>query len=163
MITQEYLKSILNYDPNTGYFTWKVRLANATLIDGDAGWSNKDGYTEIQIQGKSYRAGRLAWLYMTGKWPKDEIDHKDLNKSNDKWENLREADRNQNLYNLPTYKNNLLGVKGVGFHRASGKFRARISVDGKHKNLGLFNSIEEAKAAYDKVALARRGEFARLE
>lgn len=160
MITQDYLKSILNYNPWTGLFTWKVKLANATLIDGDAGWLNKDGYLSIQINSKEYRASRLAWLYMTGEWPKDEIDHKNLIKSDDSWLNLREANHTQNMYNKPTYKNNRLGIKGVGMR--NGKFRARINVNGKSKDLGLFNTAEEAKEAYNKIALLERGVFVRL-
>lgn len=162
MITQEYLKSILNYDPETGFFTWKVRLAAATLIDGDAGWYNKDGYLIIQIKGKGYPASHLAWLYVTGDWPKDEVDHENLIKSDNRWKNLREANRTENMYNTPTYKNNRLGIKGVGFHKVSGKFRARINVNGKSKDLGLFNTPEEAKEAYDKIATLERGKFVRL-
>src|SRR6266852_2833677 len=112
-LAQEFLKSILHYEPETGAFI-RLSVRNPRHRLGEtAGRIDAKGYIIIEINGKSYRAHRLAWFYMTGKWPEDEIDHKDLNKSNNAWLNIREATNQQNKYNRsPTIKNKL-GIKGV--------------------------------------------------
>jgi hypothetical protein len=90
-ITYEKLKSLLTYDPNTGIFIYNYRHGAWALKGSEAGRCDKDGYLIITINKKAYSAHRLAWLYMTGEHPKEFIDHKDGNKSNNKFENLREA------------------------------------------------------------------------
>src|ERR1700761_4942392 len=94
-LTVEYLKTLLVYDPSTGLFTNKVQRGIRGPIGAIAGSYDKDGYVVIQINAKKYRAGRLAWLYMTGRWPR-EVDHKDRDRANDAWLNLRECTRSEN-------------------------------------------------------------------
>ncbi len=96
---------------------------------------------------------------MTGDWPKDEVDHR-RGKSN-AWDNLRAATRSTNMANRGAMPDTITGVKGVSFHKATGKWQAQIGVERKNHYLGVFDTIEEAKAAYDEAALIHFGEFAR--
>lgn len=100
---------------------------------------------------------RLAWLYMTGEWPTDEIDHRDRDPSNNRWSNLREATHKQNLSNQGIHSNNRLGIRGVEKHGK--RFRAYLGVEGKKVILGWFDTAEEAGAARDAAGRDMRGEF----
>lgn len=110
-----------------------------------------------------YTASRLAWLYMTGEWPENEIDHINLDRSDDRWLNLREATRAQNSFNTPRRSNNMSGAKGAYWHSQHRKWCAHIKIDGELKHIGLFATIDEAAAAYAAAAKLHRGEFARTE
>lgn len=160
MITQEYLKSILNYDPNTGIFIWKISPAKSVKIGDIAGSPNNQNYIHISIKSKLYKAHRLAWLYMTGNWPNFEIDHKDLNRSNNRFDNLRECDHTKNLQNTNVYSNNLLGLKGV--RKKKDKFEARIRVNKKLIYLGTYKNVEDAVNAYKNASIKYFNEFARM-
>jgi len=151
-MTPERLRDVLAYDPETGVFTWR---ATGKLAGGYAG----DGYWRIMVDYKEYRAGRLAWLYMMGRWPVDEAEHRDGDKTNDRWANLREASRRQNLANRKVMGNSRLGVKGVELHH--GSYRVRIRVNGKRVLVGTFDTIEAASAAYAAAAREHFGDFAR--
>lgn len=160
-ITQEYLKDLLHYDPATGVFKWIVPRGRGRvkIKPGDvAGSSDGRGYAVIGIDGKLYRAHRLAFLYMTGSFPKHEVDHKDCDRSNNKWENLREATRSQNLANRGAQTS--LCLKGVRL-LPSGRYQAYIGFKGKQRNLGVFQTPEEASAAFARAANDNFGEFAR--
>lgn len=146
MVTHERLREVLHYDPLTGLFTWKMQLGNRISVGSTAG-SPIDGYIRIAIDGKVYRAHRLAWFYMTGVWPLALIDHKDTNRSNNVWENLREATRPQNNQNRAVHKNSLTGVKGVGFIESSGRYSANIKHNKIHYYLGTFATMSEATEA----------------
>ncbi len=111
--TYERVKEILSYDPATGLFKWIKTLSNRAQAGNVAGCYRKDGYLVIRFDGKLYLGHRLAWLLVTGNWPKQEIDHKDGNPSNNKWGNLREATHSENITNQAAHKNNKLGLKGV--------------------------------------------------
>jgi hypothetical protein len=87
----KYLRSILHYSPKTGQWTWLVVRRQQHFTSMKAGYKNRFGYWLIGIDGYSYQSSRLAWLYMTGRWPRETIDHKDRNPGNNKWSNLREA------------------------------------------------------------------------
>lgn len=110
-------------------------------------------------------ANRLAWLYMTGKWPKEIIDHRDLDKSNNIWDNLREATYTENNYNVPTISTNTSGYKGVSVARHNpNKWRASISHNNKTVHIGTFDTKEEAYAAYCAKSEELRGNrFTRLK
>jgi hypothetical protein len=150
-LTQEYLKSILHYDPETGIFTRLVKRNRRFLVGSIAGSPSSAGYSYIYIDGKHYVASRLAWFYMTGNWPLKEIDHKNRNPSNDKFGNLREATRSQNLMNRE--------VKGVHYHKKKGRWIAAIAINRKRTYLGSFSSQEEAHVAYMARARELHGEF----
>lgn len=143
-VTPQRLKEILHYDKDTGVFTWLISPARRSK-KGDIAGTLHRGYVEISILHKKYSAHRLAWLYMTGAWPLEEIDHKNGIPSDNRFDNLREADRYINCQNLRSSKgkNALLGV-----YPRSKKFFAAIRVNGKSVHLGSFDTQELAHSAY---------------
>jgi len=147
ILTQECLKELLHYDPDTGIFTWKVSKG-ASRAGAVAGFLNK-GYSRIRIDGNYYSSHRLAWLYVNNIWPDDQIDHINGIKLDNRICNLRMATNaeNQQNYHLPK-ANNKSGFLGVSLHKPSKKFMATIRINGIKKNLGYFSSAEEAHDAY---------------
>jgi hypothetical protein len=152
-LTQKRLKEVLHYDPDTGAFTWLVTNSNRATVGSVAGSiHNVYGYRVIKIDNESYRAHRLVWLYMYGSLPNDDvhIDHKDGNRDNNRFGNLREATLLENAQNTQKlYKNSTSGHAGVSWDGRSKKWRAHITVCGKHINLGRYTTLEEAKAVRD--------------
>ena len=161
-ITQERLQEVLRYDLETGEFSWRVRLSSACQIGAVAG-SLHHRYWFIYVDGRAYPAHQLAWLYMTGEWGKPVIDHRDRNPLNNRWDNLRLATFSSNSANRRRHRNNRSGFKGVWFDPPTGKWRARIRKDKRSYWLGLFETPEEAHAAYVAKARELFGEFARSE
>ncbi len=150
MITYKELKKRFWYNRKNGRFLNLRTGANAGTKKG-----NQQGYIQIKIDGRSYCRHKLTWFYVTGKYPKHRLDHKDLNTSNDRWENLRPANQSQNTFNAKVRKNNKLGLKGV--HQVRSRFR--VLVGGIH--VGYFASAEAAKCAYNERAQVVAGEFFR--
>jgi hypothetical protein len=157
MLTQERLKQLLHYDPTTGKFT---RLASTRIdrVGKEPGSHNTKGYVQIRLDGVLYVAHRLAWLYVNGCFPKNQLDHIDGNKSNNKLENLREATNKQNQENTPLQVNNTSGYRGVHFERnrkGLKKYSASVGHNGKQTRIGLFLTAEDAataaKAARDSL------------
>jgi hypothetical protein len=163
-LTQKKLRKLLHYDEKTGVFTWLYRPTNSVHIGDIAGSPDKDGYILIHVNGQRHSAHRLAFLYMTGSFPKEDTDHKDGNPSNNAWSNLREATTTQNLRNRRIQSNNTSGLKGIHKHKIkskwTGQWRARIKVKDKQLHLGLFDTPEAAHQAYVKAAEKHFGEFA---
>jgi predicted patatin/cPLA2 family phospholipase len=126
-----------------------------------AGGPHKEGYWSIAVDGKRYLRHRLAWLYMTGSFPTVLIDHDDKNRSNDKWSNLREADKSQSAANSSAHKDSSSGLKGVYWSSQKSKWIARVSLKGKHYHLGCFSDPIVAKQAYDVAAQKLFGAYAR--
>ena len=151
-LTAQRLRELLHYDPETGVFTYRVK--RGICQPGDvAGSEMKRGNHGMGIDYRRYSSHRLAWLYMTGEWPDKEIDHRDGDPLNNRWENLRLATSAQNKQNQRNPKgNNTSGFLGVFLHGhakdGSPKWRARIQLDGKGTHLGLFDTPERAHAAY---------------
>ena len=178
VITADYIRSILSYDPEAGEFHWTTRtqamfsaIPERSAEHMCANWNSRfaakiascqfgKGYLGVVVNGRRYAAHRLAWLYMTGNWPVADIDHIDRDRANNKFANLREATRSQNLANTPHKANNLCGIKGVSFDGRRNRYRARIRVDGNECFLGYFDSLECAAAAYAKATKELHGEFA---
>jgi len=171
-LTADYVRSILHYAPETGVFTWRERpCEHFATLNACGVWNSRcagktagnidRGYVQITIDGRPYRAHRLAWLYMTGEWPINDIDHASLDRSDNRFANLREATRSQNGANRRAMSNNTSGVKGVSWHASTRKWQARIQVAGKSKPLGYFDDLEAAAAAYERAAHETFGEFAR--
>lgn len=159
MIRQERLKELLEYDPETGDWIWINAPKHNTRHNGKvAGHLRRDGYRLIRIGGVAYYTGRLAFLYMTGHWPKDEVDHIDRDPSNDKWVNLREATSSDNKCNQTLSPRNTSGFRGISWNGALQKWVAYANTS----QLGSFNSIEEAIAARDAAAKQIQGDFAQL-
>jgi hypothetical protein len=161
MTTQERLKELLSYDPETGVFTRLVGRSGPNARAGDvAGCNNGQGYVRIYVDGKPYKAHRLAWFYTHGVWP-SEMDHKNGNRSDNRIANLREVTRAENKANSSAYKNNTSGYVGVSLHKKSGQWIAQIQKDGKKQGLGYFPTPEVARAAYVEAAQRLFGEFMR--
>lgn len=146
MLRQEYLKEVLNYNPETGIFVWKQSLGRRIHIGDIAGSLNK-GYVRIKINKKHYKAHRLAWLYMTGSWPEFEVDHINHIRHDNRFENLRDITHQENQFNRSEQKNTS-GYVGVYWEKQRNEWRARISVNGKKIHLGFFTDKEEAAKAY---------------
>ena len=161
MITADYLRKILHYNPKTGVFT-RLVSSRGHAVGEVAGKSvNSYGYSQIVIKQKFYKAHRLAWLYMTGEWPPHEIDHINLDKSDNRFCNLREATHSQNNANRRTQINNTAGLKGVGWHKKAQKWQAQIMVNNKQIYLGCFDCPAAAHFAYIVAADVHHGDFAR--
>jgi hypothetical protein len=143
MITYERLHEVLHYSPETGIFTWKIPKGHQHAGD-QAGTKMKAGYIRIKVDNKFYLAHRLAWLYVHGKWPEEELDHINHNAWDNRLCNLRGVSRVENCKNKALSVRNNSGTNGVGFNKASNKWQARITVDKKLVHLGFFDNVEDA-------------------
>lgn len=158
-ISANRLRQVLQYNTDTGDFVWLERLSNRAQVGQLAGSVAANGYVQIQINGRLYFAHRLAWLYVTGEYPKSQVDHRDRNRSNNAWINLREATPSENSCNKAT--NNRSGVRGVSWNKRAGKWVAQVSFRRITHYLGLFDSIEEAGYAVISMRGKLHGEFAK--
>ncbi len=160
--TPSRLKKMLDYDPESGVFTWKDCPGyNKKFRNGTEAGSNRDRYFVIQIEGRAYQAGIIAWVLKTGKWPKNKVDHKDRDTFNNKWTNLREATFSQNNANR-VFGNRSL-PRGVTLikrpYKLKNPYEARIKVNKKNIYLGMHHTPEGAHAAYLVAAKKHFGEF----
>jgi hypothetical protein len=158
------VREVLDYNFETGQFTWRVKRTRVRV--GDTAGYFDNGYRKIRIDGANYHASRLAFLWMTGKFPQGEVDHIDHNTKNNCWSNLRKATRQENQRNRTVRDDSSTGFKGVRFQRSAhgnqcGYYVATIGVNGKRLYLGSFKTAEEASEAYRKAAAEHHGEFAR--
>lgn len=152
------IRELLSYDPETGVF--RARKMRNRLAPGDiVGWLATNGYRIITLDHQRYRAHHLAWFWVVGKWP-SELDHRDGNRDNNRFSNLRECTRSLNHANRKIQSNNVCGLKGVHQH-PDGRWRAQIRKSGQRFHLGLFQTKEEAHAAYLVAARDIFGDFAR--
>lgn len=152
-LTAERLREVLDYDPETGVFTWRVKLSNRALAGAVAGTLNQRwGYTYISIDSTLYRACRLAWMWMLGEWPNGNIDHLNGVRNDDRFVNLRDVSQSVNMQNIRGAHGNshsgLLGASMMHNRRGTKPWAARIVVDGRPRHLGYFSSGEEAHEAY---------------
>lgn len=154
------LKELLRYNPETGLFKWIIETSWVSIGEV-ADCKRKDGYAQIHIEGKRKLSHRLAFLYMTNRWPEEEIDHINGIRDDNRWVNLREADRYDNTRNAIVKANSFIGAKGV--FKAGKKWGARIRINCAETYLGVFDTIEEANEAYSKAAKEHYGEFAKSQ
>lgn len=152
-IELDELKRLLHYDLQTGAFTWKIKTCRKVVPGVVVGYIRPDGYRIITVNKIRYRANRLAWFYVTGEWPKFDVDHIDGNTRNDAFNNLRDVTTAQNVQNqkFPHKRNKTGGFLGVSKQKNRSKWRARICTNGKTILLGTFNTPEEANEAYLKA------------
>jgi hypothetical protein len=170
-ITPEIVRELLHYDPETGIFTWRRR--DRKWFATGRGWSKWNTryagkaagsiatrkstgyqYRRIGIFDRDYIAHRLAWLYMVGDPIPEQIDHRNRDATDNRWENIRASDALANMHNQSRNKRNTSGASGVSWHAQGRKWCARCSLGGKYHHLGLFKDIEEASAAVQEFRLA---------
>lgn len=157
MLTAERLRELLIYDPETGDFLRRI-ARRGHRVGTKAGSVHKTlGYVYVCVDGVDYLGHRLAWLYMTGEWPADEIDHERRDPGNNRWGNLRTATSSLNKANSKCRSDSTTGFKGV--EENSGTFVAYIRIDKKRVRLGRFDTPEEAHAVYVAKAKEVFGEF----
>lgn len=157
------LREILHYDQGTGKFTWLVHKGARATKGSEAGSKMANGYIAIRVDRHNVLAHRLAVFWMTGHWPAHQVDHRDLKRDNNAWENLRIATNLQNKKNTGLRKNNTSGFKGVMWAAWAKRFRAQITADRKVISLGYFATAEAAHAAYKAASLKYHGEFGRSQ
>lgn len=159
-VTQEYLKELFKYEPETGNFIRiKRSLNNKFDIGTIAGRLNQNGYVNIKINDKLYKVHRLAWLYTYGVWPIEFIDHINGIKHDNRLCNLREATRADNGKNRIRFKSNISGFVGVSWYPRYNKWHSCITVDKKKMSLGYHLEINDAVNAYHEAATKYFGEF----
>ena len=151
-LTAAQVRSLLNYDPATGIFRWRVKPCQRLQVGAIAGSRHSVGYWNIKIEGKLVMAHRLAWLITYGRWPANQLDHINGKRNDNRIDNLRECTRAENYQNKCLYKNNTSSYPGVNQVHEN-KWRARIRLDGKLRHLGYFSTPEKAYQAY---VLAKR-------
>ena len=154
------LKELLSYDPCTGELSWRVQRGKCragTVIT----CRNGAGYIVARVDNVLLRAHRIAWAVTNGEWPIHEIDHINGDPSDNRIENLRQANRIQNMHNIKMPVTNKSGLKGVSWHSAANKWQAHIRSDGKNYYLGLFDSKDAAHLAYVEASKKLHGVFGR--
>jgi hypothetical protein len=152
ILTQEHLRFLMDYDPDTGVFTRKVKVKNqpaGTIV----GTSGTRGYLQCSIDGKPYKLHRLAWLYVHGAWPADQIDHINHNTSDNRLCNLRVVSSAQNHQNRARKTNSSSGYLGVTWHKRERRWQAQLEVNGKAIHLGSYQDLGLAIAARKQAEL----------
>ena len=159
MITQKYLQDFFDYNQNSGVFTRKKKTGASTKVGEIVGKNKGNGYFAFCVLGKLQYVHRMAWLYVYGEIPSKNIDHINRNPSDNRLCNLRLVNQSQNTANSTIFKANTSGFKGVTFRKDTKKWQAQIMVNYKLKNLGSFESKEEAYEARKKAAIKFFGEY----
>lgn len=159
MLTFEQAAALVEYDPDTGLFRRFGHYRNRGWTAGTLHWT---GYRVYKLAGKMVLAHRLAWLLSHGEWPAQQVDHADGDKANNKIGNLRLATSSQNTHNAAKYHRGYSRFKGVSQFKRNGRWVAGIKVDGKSIYLGMFDTEEDAHAAYVQAAEDHYKEFARV-
>lgn len=147
------IKSVLNYEKETGVFTWAVYRNHKALKGGIPGRLDRDGYLMITVFKKEYSASRLAWAFVNGKFPDEQIDHINGNKLDNRIENLRACTQAQNQQNKASV--------GVSFNKSNNKWQAQIKKERKNYYIGCFADKDAAIEAYRKKSVDLFGEYSR--
>lgn len=146
-LTQADIKKQLHYDPLTGIITRVESTARRVRVGDVAGWVENSGYIRIAISGSRVQAHRIAWIYMTGSWPKDKVDHVNGDRSDNRFSNPREATDEVNQRNAAIRSNNTSGIMGVTLRPESGKWMVRINTNKARLCLGTFSDFFDACCA----------------
>lgn len=158
-VTAARVRDLFDYDPTDGQLRWRVKKRWNGKVGAVAGAVNRDGYREIGVDGRTYKAHRLVWLHQHGAWPAGQIDHANRDRSDNRLSNLRDANASQNCANKSTTAAD--GMRGIYIKRKRRvRYGAHIKVAGKNRHLGYFDTLEQAQAAYSLAAQAAWGEFA---
>lgn len=168
----QYIRECFDYVPTTGVLIWRERPVshfpsehrrnniNARFAGHIAGSVGPRGYVIVSLADQRYLAHRVIWKLVTGTEPPPHVDHKDTNPSNNQWENLRGATKQQNGFNRTASRLSKTGIKGVNWDAERKRFAAYIRISGKNQFLGRFDNADEAGAAYQSAARQFHGEFA---
>lgn len=146
-LTQERLRELLDYDPETGLFTWRVNRAGNAKAGSAAGCAHKCGYRQVMVDSTLYLAHRLAWFYVYNVWPPQHIDHINGVRDDNRIANLREATYSTNNQNRGLDSRNTSGYQGVYWSEQTRKWYAQLKVGNKRYNLGYFIDIADAAEA----------------
>ena len=157
-ITIQELQALLKFDPETGLLFW-IAPGKGRIKKKAAGTLEHNGYIGIVVHGKRIRAHILAWALYHKEWPKNQIDHHNRIKTDNRIINLREADNSQNGKNLSLKINNTSGHSGVSWDKSNKKWRASIKVNYKQIYLGRYDTIEEAIEARKQAEIKYFGEW----
>jgi hypothetical protein len=161
MITQEELKRLFSYDPETGDFTRLVKTCSKVKVGDTPQGLNNYGYKRVRIDGRIYYQHRLVFLYTEGEVPAY-VDHVNGDKADNRWSNLRPTTPRDNARNTGKRSNNTSGYKGVCWCKRRQRWVARIRVESLQKHLGYFTTKKEAYRAYCKAAHKYHGDFANV-
>jgi hypothetical protein len=162
MLAAERVCALLDYDPDTGVFRWAVAGRDGPGTKGSVAGAASKRYWQITIDGRKYLAHRLAFLYMTGKWPPVHVDHIDGNGFNNRFNNLRLATPSQNHGNRRVRRDSASGITGVMYIAPRKKWWATIRVAGRLRHLGYFGTAQEAAEARNRSAVEHFGNFAKV-
>ncbi|WP_282595028.1 HNH endonuclease signature motif containing protein [Mesorhizobium amorphae] len=157
-LTAERARELLHYNPETGALTWRV--PRGCQRGALAGTRTSEGYTQVEIDYRLYRAHRVIWLMQTGKWPKQLLDHRNGMRADNRWRNLREATPLQNARNRRPGKSNSSGTVGVSYLTSLQRWEAYIGLDNRCVSLGRFVEKDEAISARRQAEQHHYGEFA---
>lgn len=159
--SQAALRKLFDYDPLTGVLRWRQTMGRRAAAGAVAGHLDEaTGYWRVKVYGTKYYAHRLIWCWVRGETP-ELIDHRNGDRTDNRWANLRAASKSQNSANAGLSRRNSSGYKGVCFRPARGKFIATIRVAGTLRHLGYFASAAEASKAYRAAASKYFGVFAK--
>jgi hypothetical protein len=168
-LSVDQLKAALDYYPDCGLFFWRHRPDQSTRTNSRTAGKlaghrcPRLGYVLLGLNGRLYRAHRLVWLYVHGRWPDGDIDHINGDGFDNRISNLRDASRTQNNGNMRRPKHNSSGLKGAFYEKRSGRWLAQIRHEGQQHYLGKYDTAAEAHAAYCEAAARLHGAFARTE
>ncbi len=144
ILTQPILKGLLHYNPETGFFTWIKNRGRLAKKGDESGSIGKDGYVRIVIHGRSYLAHRLAFLFMTGDFPIEQVDHINHARDDNRMCNLRACTSSENNQNAMKRKDNKSGMTGVYWHKIARKWSAEITINKIKTRIGFFDDINHA-------------------
>jgi hypothetical protein len=161
LVTQNRLKELLYYHPESGDFVWLEKPSQSVKAGTQAGCLRSDGYVVVTVEGERFAAHRLAIFYVTGDWPAEEVDHEDTVKHHNWWANLRPASHSQNPANRGAYSNRNTKIKNVRWYPNYAKYVVDVGYLGRRHHVGYFGTVEEAIAARDAKTAELHGEFAR--
>lgn len=147
-LTAQRLRELFDYDDSTGHLIRRVTTSCRSLAGSVAGHQDKTGYRRVVVDGSQYLAHRLIWLYVTGDWPTDCIDHINGTPEDNRFTNLRDVSHSINNQNAHRKKSSAKHTQLLGAYKVGKRWSARIVVDGSQRHLGYFGTPEEASAAY---------------
>lgn len=150
MLTAESVKSIFNYDPETGHLTWATKMCKKFGVGDRVGSVDAHGYRQVNVCKNWRKEHRVIWLWMTGEWPDGQIDHINGVRDDNRWVNLRVVTNLQNAQNR-TKVVSKTGLLGVSLRKSTGKYEAHIREGGRKIHLGYFDTAEQAHAIYLKA------------